>query len=137
MILAGTWCNLFQATVHQDGLSQNMEMVQRKKTMISRIWHGWTAPENANAFEALLKEEVFVGTGRRQIPGYRGIHLLRRDLGDEVEFVTVMWFDSLDAVRTFAGADYEVAVVPPEARALLSRFDARSQHYEVRASRPI
>lgn len=103
--------------------------------MISRIWHGWTAPENANAFEALLKEEVFVGTGRRQIPGYRGIHLLRRDLGDEVEFVTVMWFDSLDAVRTFAGADYEVAVVPPEARALLSRFDARSQHYEVRAER--
>ncbi len=103
--------------------------------MISRIWHGWTAPENADAYEALLKGEIFVGIGNRQIPGYRGIHLFRRDLGDEVEFVTVMWFDSLDAVRTFAGADYEVAVVPPEARALLSRFDARSQHYEVRAER--
>jgi len=103
--------------------------------MISRIWHGWTAPENADAYEALLKEEIFVGIEHRQIPGYRGIHLFRRDLGDEVEFVTVMWFDSLDAVGTFAGADYEVAVVPPEAQALLSRFDARSQHYEVRAER--
>jgi hypothetical protein len=52
-------------------------------------------------------------------------------LADKVEFVTVMWFDSIEAVRAFAGEDYEVAVVPPKARALLSRFDARSQHYEV------
>ncbi len=103
--------------------------------MISRIWHGWTSPENADAYEALLKEEIFVGIGDRQIPGYRGIHLLRRDVGDEVEFVTVMWFDSLDAVRVFAGEDYEVAVVPAKARALLAHFDARSQHYEVRAER--
>ena len=103
--------------------------------MISRIWHGWTIPENADAYEALLKEEIFVGIGDRQIPGYRGIHLLRRDVGDEVEFVTVMWFDSLDAVRIFAGEDYEVAVVPAKARALLAHFDARSQHYEVRAER--
>ena len=101
--------------------------------MISRVWHGWTTPDNADAYETLLKNEIFVGIARRQIAGYRGIHLLRRDLGPEVEFVTVMWFASLDAVRTFAGEDYEVAVVPPKARALLSRFDARSQHYEVRA----
>jgi hypothetical protein len=58
---------------------------------------------------------------------------LRRSLEDEVEFVTIMWFDSIEAVRTFAGEDYEAAVVPPKARALLSRFDARSQHYEVKA----
>ena len=103
--------------------------------MISRIWHGWTIPENADAYEALLKEEIFVGIGDRRIPGYRGIHLLRRDVGDEVEFVTVMWFDSLDAVCVFAGDDYEVAVVPAKARALLAHFDARSQHYEVRAER--
>jgi antibiotic biosynthesis monooxygenase (ABM) superfamily enzyme len=101
--------------------------------MISRIWHGWTAPANADAYEALLKEEIFVGIRRRNIPGYRGIHLFRRDVGEEVEFVTVMWFDSLDAVRVFAGPEYEVAVVPPKARALLSHFDAHSQHYEVRA----
>jgi antibiotic biosynthesis monooxygenase (ABM) superfamily enzyme len=102
--------------------------------MISRIWHGWTSPGNAAAYEALLKSEIFVGIRDRQIAGFRGIQLFRRDLGVEVEFVTVMWFDSFDAVRAFAGEDYEVAVVPPKARALLARFDARSQHYEVRAA---
>jgi heme-degrading monooxygenase HmoA len=101
--------------------------------MISRIWHGWTSPGNADAYEALLKSEIFVGIRDRQIAGFRGIQLFRRELNAEVQFVTVMWFDSLDAVRAFAGEDYEVAVVPPKARALLARFDARSQHYEVRA----
>jgi heme-degrading monooxygenase HmoA len=101
--------------------------------MLSRIWHGWTTRTNAEAYETLLKSEIFVGIQDREIAGYRGIHLLRRDLGDEVEFVTIMWFDSLEAVRTFAGEDYEVAVVPPRARMLLSRFDARSQHYQVEA----
>jgi antibiotic biosynthesis monooxygenase (ABM) superfamily enzyme len=103
--------------------------------MISRIWHGWTKPENADPYETLLKDEIFTGIENRLIPGYRGIQLFRRDLSDEVEFVTVMWFDSLDAVRAFAGEDYEVAVVPPKARELLARFDGRSQHYEVRADR--
>jgi antibiotic biosynthesis monooxygenase (ABM) superfamily enzyme len=101
--------------------------------MISRVWHGWASKSNADAYETLLKNEIFIGIRNRQIPGYRGIHLLRRDLGDLVEFVTVMWFDSLEAVRGFAGEDHEVAVVPPKARVLLSRFDERSQHYEVKA----
>ena len=101
--------------------------------MISRVWHGWTTPANADAYEALLKSEIFTGIQDRQIVGYRGIQLLRRSLDAEVEFVTVMWFDSLEAVRVFAGEDYEVAVVPPKARTLLSRFDARSQHYQVKA----
>ena len=100
--------------------------------MISRVWHGWTTPENADAYEALLKSEIFRGIQDRQIAGYRGIQLLRRSLENEVEFITIMWFDSIEAVRTFAGDDYEAAVVPPKARALLSRFDARSQHYEVK-----
>ncbi len=99
--------------------------------MISRIWHGWTKPENADAYEKLLREEIFVGIAGRLAQGYRGIHLLRRNAGDEVEFVTIMWFDSMDAVRTFAGEDYEVEVVPPAARRLLSRTDGRSAHYEV------
>jgi heme-degrading monooxygenase HmoA len=103
--------------------------------MISRIWHGWTTPGNADAYETLLKVEIFVGIQERQIPGYRGIQLLRRSLGEEVEFVTIMRFDSLEAVRSFAGEDYEIAVVPPKARTLLSRFDPRSQHYEVRVER--
>jgi hypothetical protein len=101
--------------------------------MISRIWHGWTTLEKAEAYESLLKSEIFVSIKTRRIDGFKGIHLLRRNIGDEVEFITIMWFDSLEAVRSFAGEDYELAVVPPKARALLSRFDARSQHYEVKA----
>ena len=103
--------------------------------MIARIWHGWTTPGNADRYEALLKEEIFVGIENRHIEGFRNIQLLRRESGSEVEFVTVMMFDSIEAVREFAGADYERAVVPDNARALLSRFDARSQHYELRAER--
>ena len=103
--------------------------------MIVRIWHGWTSPGNADAYEALLKKEIFVGIGTRRIEGYRGIELLRRDVVDEVEFLTIMRFDTIASVREFAGADYEAAVVPPAARALLSRFDARSQHYELREAR--
>jgi heme-degrading monooxygenase HmoA len=104
-----------------------------ERTMISRIWHGWTTAGNADAYEALLKEEIFVGIHSRQIRGFKGIQLLRREAGKEIEFVTIMAFDSLDAVREFAGEDYEAAVVPEKARALLSRFDGRSSHYEIRA----
>ena len=105
--------------------------------MICRIWHGWTTPGNADAYERLLRSEVFHGIASRGVAGYRGIELLRRNGADEIEFATLMWFDSLEAVRQFAGADYETAVVPPAARALLSRFDARSAHYEVRQARTI
>ena len=101
--------------------------------MIGRIWHGWTTPENADAYESLLRHEILLGIQDRQIAGFRGIQLLRRSLEMEVEFVTIMEFESLEAVRAFDGEDYEVAVVPPQARALLSRFDGRSQHYEIRA----
>jgi heme-degrading monooxygenase HmoA len=102
--------------------------------MIGRIWHGWTTREDADAYEALLRAEVLPGIGR--VDGFVGAHLLRRDVGagDEVEFATLTLFESLDAVRAFAGDDYEAAVVPPEARRLLARFDARSTHYEVVAS---
>jgi heme-degrading monooxygenase HmoA len=98
---------------------------------ICRIWHGWTAPANADAYESLLRHEIFAGIEARKIDGFQGIDLIRRKVPDEIEFVTVMWFDSLGAVRQFAGPDYEVAVVPPEARKLLARFDARSAHYFV------
>jgi len=101
--------------------------------MISRIWHGWTTPGNADKYEALLKKEIFVEIQNRQIRGFRNIQLLRRDAGEEVEFVTIMLFDSLDAVREFAGEDYEVAFVPDKAKEVLSRFDRRSRHYEIRA----
>ncbi len=103
--------------------------------MVSRIWRGWTTPENADVYEALLKAEVFTGIIQRGITGFRGIDLLRRELDTMVEFVTIMWFDSILAVRTFAGEDYELAVVPAQARQLLLRFDERSAHYEVRERR--
>ncbi len=99
--------------------------------MVSRIWRGWTSHDNAAAYQSLLETEILPGIAGRQIEGYGGAHLLRRDLVDEVEFVTVLWFESLDAVRSFAGEDYEAAVVPARARALLSRYDDRSAHYRV------
>ncbi|MFA5815928.1 MAG: hypothetical protein WC865_09950 [Bacteroidales bacterium] len=88
--------------------------------------------DNADAYENLLKSEIFVGINSRKIIGYKGIQLLKRNLENEVEFITIMWFDSIDSVRVFAGEDYEKAVVPKEAQMLLSRFDKKSQHYEVR-----
>ena len=101
--------------------------------MIARIWHGWAAPENADAYEELLRAEVLPGIER--IDGYRGAYLLRTDAAT-VEFVTVTLWETLDAIRAFAGDDHERAVVPPEARRLLARFDERSRHYEVRAAPP-
>ena len=103
--------------------------------MVRRIWHGRTTPGNADRYEALLKEEIFVGIQERQIHGFKGIQLLRREVGDEVEFMTIMAFDSWEAVREFAGEDYEAAYVPDAARAVLSHFDERAQHYELRAER--
>lgn len=97
--------------------------------MIGRLWHGWTKRENADAYEALLRREILPGIHR--VPGYHGAHLLRRDVPEGVEFVTLTLFESLDAVRAFAGEDYEVAVVPLPARALLTRFDRRSAHYDI------
>jgi heme-degrading monooxygenase HmoA len=103
--------------------------------MIKRIWHGYTTPERADDYEALLKAEVIKGIEGKNIPGFQRIDVLRRPLGDEVEFITVMEFESLDDVKAFVGEDYEAAYVPAEARAILKRFDQRSQHYEVRDSR--
>ena len=105
--------------------------------MICRIWHGWTRAANADAYEQLLRSEIFTGIAGRRLPGYHGIELLRRPGADTVEFVTLMWFDSIEAVQAFAGPDYEAAVVPPAARAPLQRFDARSAHYEVRQARGV
>ena len=99
--------------------------------MISRVWHGWTTSANAAAYQRLLLETILPGIERRRIGGYLGAYLYRRDHEGEVEFVTTMLFESLDAVREFAGDHMNVAVVPPAARALLARFDERSVHYDV------
>jgi heme-degrading monooxygenase HmoA len=85
----------------------------------------------------LLRSEIFPDILGRDIAGFRRIELFRAAAGDEVEFVTVMWFDSLAAIKDFAGADYEIAVVPPKARVVLKRFDSRSRHYEVKEMRSV
>lgn len=100
--------------------------------MIARHWRGWTKPENADAYETLLKTQVLPGLVK--IAGYRGGHILRGDTADEVEFVVINLFDTIDAVRVFAGPDYATAVFEPEARLLLSRIETMAHHYEVRAS---
>ncbi len=100
--------------------------------MISRIWHGYTTKDNADTYESLLQKEIFVGIGNKNIDGYRGIQLLRRELPEETEFITIMWFDSIDSVKQFAGEDYERAVVPAAARKVLSHFDDVSAHYNIR-----
>ena len=98
---------------------------------ICRLWRGWTTPDNAEAYERIVRGEVIPSIEARRIPGFRHIDLLRREAGDEVEFVTLMWFDSVDAIQTFVGEDYEVAHVPEAARAVLARFDERVAHFEV------
>ena len=99
--------------------------------MICRLWRGWTTLDNADAYERIVRGEVIPGIEARRIPGFRHIDLMRRNLGDEVEFQTLMWFDSLDAIIAFMGADYLVSHVPDAARAVLKRFDEQAAHYEV------
>jgi heme-degrading monooxygenase HmoA len=99
--------------------------------MICRVWRGWTTTENAPAYEAIVRGEVIPEIEARRLPGFLSLDLVRRPTRDGVEFATIMWFDDLDAVKAFVGEDYEVAHVPERARAVLSRFDERSAHYEV------
>jgi hypothetical protein len=99
--------------------------------MICRVWKGWTTVGNADAYEQVVRGSVIPGIEARRIAGFRAIDLMRRDLGGEVEFQTLMWFDDLHAVRAFAGQDYEVSHVPEAARAVLARFEPRAAHYEV------
>ena len=100
--------------------------------MIARVWHGYTKPEDADAYEAMLKPELLPGISAA--PGYKGSYLLRCDRGHEVEFITILFWQSLDDLRALAGADYEAAVIPEERRKYLSHYDARAEHFEVAAT---
>jgi antibiotic biosynthesis monooxygenase (ABM) superfamily enzyme len=100
--------------------------------MLARIWYGWTTRENAEKYEKLLREEVLLEIAQRSIPGYKGAELFVRDgENDEVEFITLLRFEHLDAVRTFAGKEYETPVIPPECKKLLKRHSECSRHYRV------
>ena len=99
--------------------------------MIARIWHGYTTRENARSYENLLETEIFEGIANKKMTGYKGIQLLKRDLGNEFEFITIMWFDKIDDVKQFMGEDYETSYVLPQAQKLLKRYDAKSAHYDL------
>ena len=103
--------------------------------MIARIWHGWTKPQDAKTYEKMLRDEIFPGIARRNIEGYRGAELFIHEDGDETEFVTLLRFDSMEAVKEFAGTDESKPVIYPKAEALLTRMDERSQHYRIVLSR--
>jgi len=92
---------------------------------------GRATTQNADAYERIVREQVIPGIEARRIPGFRSIDLARGEREHDVEFMTLMWFDSLDAVKAFTGDDYEVAHVPAEAQAVLADFDKRSAHYQV------
>ncbi|HVN17638.1 MAG TPA: antibiotic biosynthesis monooxygenase [Dongiaceae bacterium] len=100
--------------------------------MIARVWHGYTKPEHADSYESMLKPELLPGIGKAK--GYRGSYLLRRNLGAEVEFITILLWDSIEALRAAAGHDdYQRAIIPEERRKYLAQFDATAAHYEIAA----
>jgi len=100
--------------------------------MIARIWHGWTSRESAPRYEELLREEVLLEIARRSIPGYQGAEIFIREAeNDEMEFITLLRFETVEAVKIFAGKDYEQPVIPPECRRLLKRHSERSRHYRI------
>jgi antibiotic biosynthesis monooxygenase (ABM) superfamily enzyme len=101
-----------------------------ERPMIARIWHGWTKPADAKVYENMLRNEIFPSIAARNISGYRGAELFIREDGDEVEFVTLLRFDSMEGVREFAGADESKPVIFPKAEALIARME-QAQHYRV------
>lgn len=100
--------------------------------MIARTWRGYAKPEHADAYEGMLKPELLPGISKKK--GYRGSYLLRRERGAEVEFMTILLWDSIDSIRAAAGPDYEIAIIPEERRKHLSRYEAKATHYEIAAT---
>ena len=103
--------------------------------MIARIWHGWTKRQDARVYEEMLRDEIFPGIAQRKIKGYHGAELFIREEGDEVEFVTLLRFDSMEGVKEFAGGNQSKPVIYPKAEALLTRMDEHSRHYQIVISR--
>jgi len=100
--------------------------------MVARIWRGYTSFENADAYENFLKTEFMPSVEAKKIPGYKRFELMRKNGSEEISFITIMWFDSIEHIKNFAGNDYEKAVVHPKAQTLLKRYDTVSEHYEVK-----
>jgi len=99
--------------------------------MIARIWHGYTKPEDADAYESTLKPELLPGIGK--VPGYRGGYVLRRELEGEVEFITIMVWESIEALKAVAGPNYTVSIIPENRLKYLVRRDSHAAHYEIQS----
>ncbi len=98
---------------------------------IKRIWHGWTTKENAEKYQSILKKEVLPSIEAKKIPGYKKIEVLKIELQNEVEFITIMTFESLQNVKDFQGDDYKMSYVPDAAQKVLKRWDFESTHYDL------
>jgi heme-degrading monooxygenase HmoA len=122
----------FLTGVQKDQFKELSKERDKEVTMIARIWHGHARPADADVYEAMLKPEVLPGIGK--VKGYKGSYLLRRNVDNEVEFITIILWDSIDAVRAFAGPDYETSIIPEERRKYLSQHDPKAAHYEVVAT---
>jgi heme-degrading monooxygenase HmoA len=96
--------------------------------MISRVWHGWTTKDDADEYEGMLRTDILPGIHR--VKGFLGAYVLRRAVGNEVEFITITQFTDMQAVKDFAGDDCTLAVIHPRAQRVLVRFDERSVHYD-------
>ena len=101
--------------------------------MIARIWRGYTTQANADAYESMLKPELLPGLSHK--PGFRGSFLFRRPVGDEVEFVTLILWDSLEHLRTLAGDEYDAAIIPDARKRVLSRWDEKATHFDMCSAR--
>jgi hypothetical protein len=99
--------------------------------VIARLWHGWTTPENADAYQAYVTGEVLPGIERAIESGYHGAYVFRREVEDGFEFATLLLFDSVDAIKQFAGDEYERSYVPPRAQRLLSRYEPTAAHFDL------
>lgn len=100
--------------------------------MINRIWHGYTTQADADIYEDLLKTEIIPGIEGKNIKGYKGFQVLRRELENEVEFMTIITFDRIESVKQFVGEDHEKVYVPEEAQKVLKRYDQKAVHYDLR-----
>ena len=100
---------------------------------IIRTWKGWTTPENASIYENMLISEVFPAVKKKGVAGLEKVSISIKKSEKEVEFFLILQFDSLDAVKVFAGPNYEIAYIPDEAKKVLLRYDETAQHYEFRS----
>lgn len=130
LVLTFAHANALARNRMRNGAPRCRALPTKQSMMIARIWHGWTKPAHAKAYENMLRNEIFPSIAARNISGYQGAELFIRENHDEVEFVTLLRFDSMEGVKEFAGADENKPVIFPKAEALITRME-QARHYRV------